>query len=55
MLGAESGPCGLEEGLALLTEAIRLTNTRFDPDRIEACLYTSQEIKLINSMAACTI
>lgn len=53
MLGTESGPYGLEEGLALLTEAIRLTNARFDPDRIEACLYTSQEIKLINSMAAC--
>lgn len=53
LMGTENGPYGLDEGLSLLTKAMRLTNSRFDLNHIGQSLYTSQEIKLINNMANC--
>ena len=55
LLGTDQGPYGLEEGLALLLEAMRLTKPRFDIRQIEKGLYTEQEVKLINNMAQCFI
>ncbi len=53
LLGTESGPYDLEDGLPMLLEAIRLTSSKFDLQRIEAGLYTENEIKLINNIATC--
>lgn len=51
VLGKEDGPYGLEEGMALLLKAIRLTSPNFRLDRISLGLYSENEIRLINSMA----
>lgn len=53
LLGTDQGPYGLEEGMALLLEALRLTKPRFDLRHIETGLYTEQEVKLLNNMALC--
>lgn len=53
LMGTENGPYGLNKGMSLLTEAMRLTNPHFDLEHIGQSLYTSQEIKLINNMANC--
>lgn len=51
VLGKEDGPYGLEEGMALLLKAIRLTSPNFRLNRISLGLYSENEIRLINSMA----
>lgn len=51
VLGREDGPYGLEEGMALLLRAIRMTSPNFRLDRISLGLYSENEIRLINSMA----
>jgi transcriptional regulator with XRE-family HTH domain len=53
LMGTENDPYGLNKGMSLLTEAMRLTNPHFDLEHIGQSLYTSQEIKLINNMANC--
>ncbi len=55
VLGKEDGPYGLEEGMALLLKAIRLTSPNFRLDRISLGLYSENEIRLINSMATLNI
>lgn len=51
LLGTESGPYGLEEGLSMLLEAIHLTSPKFDLNNIGCNLYTEAEIKIINNIA----
>ncbi|MCD8007759.1 MAG: hypothetical protein LUF68_02280, partial [Clostridiales bacterium] len=53
IIGTENGPYSLEQGLALLTEAIRLTSPKFDLKQFSEGIYTEMEIKLINCMATC--
>lgn len=55
LLGTENGPYSMEDGLEILTKAIRMTSPRFRLDAIGLGLYTENEIKLINSMAQCYI
>lgn len=51
LLGKEDGKYDFEEQIQMLTEAIRLTVPRFDPEEIGACLYSYDEIKIINQIA----
>ena len=51
LLGKESGEYSFDERINLLIEAIRLTVPRFDLDEIGACLYSYDEIKIINQIA----
>ena len=51
LLGTESGPYSLEEGIELLLQAMRMTSPNFSLDEIGRGLYTEEEIKLINNMA----
>lgn len=53
LLGTENGPYSLDEGLALLLQAICLTSPRFNLDRIGQGLYTENEVKLINNIGTC--
>lgn len=53
LLGTDKGPYGLEDGLKLLTEALRLTVPRFDLEHITGGLYMENEVRLINSVALC--
>ena len=55
ILGTENGPYSFEDGVALLTDAIRLTSPRFSPDNISVGLYSEQEINLISTLANCCI
>ena len=45
------GSYSLEEQMALLEEAIRITCPRFDLDHLQKCLYTVDEIKIIAQIA----
>lgn len=51
LLGTESGPYNLEEGMELLLQAMRMTSPNFSLDAIGGGLYTEEEIKIINNMA----
>lgn len=51
LLGRTEGVYSFEEQLDMLTEAIRLTVPRFDLEEIGACLYSYDEIKIINQIA----
>lgn len=53
LIGTEFGPYGLEEGLSILLEAIRMTSPQFDLNQIGKGMYMENEIKLINNMATC--
>ncbi len=53
LLGTDKGPYGLEDGLKLLTDALRLTVPRLDLEHISGGLYTENEVRLINSVALC--
>lgn len=53
LLGTDEGPYGLEDGLKLLTEALRLTLPRFDLEHITSGHYTENEVRLINNVALC--
>lgn len=55
LLGTDEGPYGLEDGLKLLTEALRLTLPRFDLEHITGGHYTENEVRLINSVALCCL
>ncbi len=55
ILGTENGPYSFEDGVALLTDAIRLTSPSFSPDNISVGLYSEQEINLISTLANCYI
>lgn len=55
LLDAKSGASSLDEGLAILIDAIRLTSPKFDLKQIGRGLYTENEIKLINNLAQCYI
>ncbi len=51
LIGTEDGPYGVEDGLKLLLDAIRLTSPKFDLQNIARGLYSETEIKLINNIA----
>lgn len=51
LLGTEHGAYGLDEGLSMLLDAIRLTSPKFDLNNLECGLYTETEIKIINNIA----
>lgn len=51
VIGTENGPYCFEEKISMLTDAIRMTNPRFDLDDIGRGLYTTDEIKIINQLA----
>lgn len=51
LLGKAEGRYSLEEQLELLMEAIRLTVPRFDLEEINSCLYSFNEITIINQIA----
>lgn len=53
LLGTENGPYSLDDGMALLLQAIRLTSPRFDLERIGQGPYTEMEVKLISSIGSC--
>lgn len=53
LIGTENGPYSLEDGLAILLDAIRMTSPRFELNNIGAGLYTENEIKLINNIGLC--
>ena len=50
-LGKPDGPYSLEEKLALLTEAIRITRPKFDLDEISSLQYSKEEMALIIRIA----
>ena len=52
LIGNENGDYSLEEKMRLLTEAIRMTSPKFDLDDISRGIYTTDEIKIINQLAA---
>lgn len=51
LIGTKDGPYGVEDGLTLLLDAIRLTSPKFDLQNIACGLYSETEIKLINNIA----
>lgn len=51
LLGSPDRKYSLEEQVAMLTDAIRLTSPSFDVDNIGNGLYTAEEIKIINQLA----
>ena len=50
-LGKEDGPYSPSEQIDLLTQALRLTVPRFDPDDVGKRLYSADEIRLVNQIA----
>ena len=51
LLGKEDGEYSFEEKINMLMESIHLTVPRFDLDEIGACLYSHDEIQIINHIA----
>lgn len=50
-LGSSEGPYPTQKRLSMLMEAIHLTSPRFDLDKIENFLYSSNEVAIINKIA----
>ena len=51
LLGKDGGEYSFEEKINMLMESIHLTVPRFDLDEIGACLYSYDEIQIINHIA----
>lgn len=51
ILGKENGPYLPSEEREILMEAMKLTCPQFNPEEIKKCLYTSNEVKIINQLA----
>ena len=51
MIRAITEPFSPQNRLEMLMEAIRMTSPRFDLDKIDSCLYSANEIVIINQIA----